>query len=88
MGKRIPAKTTGILVYTDRITADYDITDRSLRRWIREGRFPKPDGNLNGKHYWRRSTYRDWQRNVLAGKYGRPRRPINLICASRSRNAD
>jgi hypothetical protein len=57
------------------IRADNSITDRCLRKWVELGRFPAPDGNLNGRNFWLRSTYEQWKADVLAGRYRQQRRP-------------
>jgi hypothetical protein len=57
------------LVFASEVSADYDIGDRGFRKWQTNGKFPQPDGNLNGRNFWRRSTYRKWQADVLAGHY-------------------
>jgi hypothetical protein len=44
------------------------------------GKFPPPDGNLNGRNFWCRSIYRQWQADVLAGKY---RKASNLTREAR-----
>jgi hypothetical protein len=62
-------------VYTGDITADNRITDRGLRKWVASGRFPPPDGNLNGRKFWLLSTYQAWQADVVAGRYSLQRRP-------------
>lgn len=49
------------------------ISERCLRNWVVAGRFPKPDGNMAGRHFWRRSTYTQWQTEVLAGKFSQSR---------------
>jgi hypothetical protein len=59
----------GPLVFVPEITRDNGVTDHAVRMWITKGKFPPADGNLNGRNFWRRSTYRDWQADVLAGKY-------------------
>jgi len=59
-------------------------------------RFPPPDGNLNGRNFWKASTYQKWKADALAGKYGRQstlprapsvRRAAVLISFSRYRTA-
>jgi len=65
----------GPLVFMSEITRDNCVTDRGVRKWHKTGKFPAPDGNLNGRNFWKRSTYRKWQADVLDGKY---RRPSNL----------
>ncbi len=65
-------------VFMYEITHDLKMTDRGVRKWITAGRFPRPDGNLNGRNFWKASTYRRWKADALAGKFDRPstlRRP-------------
>jgi len=52
------------------------ITDRALRKWIELGRFPKPDGNINGRNFWLASTVRQHRADMLAGKFSQLRRPV------------
>jgi len=52
-----------------------NIGDRGFRKWIATGRFPPPDGNLNGRNFWLKSTYEHWKSEVLAGRYAKYRRP-------------
>ena len=61
------------LIYSSRITADNNVTDRAIRKWIARGHFPVPDGNLHGRNFWRLSTYRAWQADVMAGKFAQKR---------------
>jgi hypothetical protein len=42
----------------------------------RLGRFPPPDGNLNGRNFWLRATYERWRSEVLSGRYSQQRRPM------------
>jgi hypothetical protein len=70
----------GRLIYMSRITADNNVTDRSVRNWIARGVFPQPDANLHGRNAWRLETYRAWQTDVMAGKFKKHRRP----CPSRA----
>lgn len=67
-----PTPEDGPLVFMSEITRDFDITDRGVRKWIATDKFPPPDGNLNGRNFWKASTYRQWKSDVLAGKYQRP----------------
>jgi hypothetical protein len=62
-------------VYARRITDDNGVTGRALRKWITDGKFPQPDGNLNGRNFWLAETYSRWKADVLAGKYSQRRRP-------------
>jgi hypothetical protein len=62
-------------VWSVNVRADLSITDRCLRKWVSIGRFPQPDGNLNGRNFWLRSTYERWKMEVLAGRYRQQRRP-------------
>jgi hypothetical protein len=68
-------------VFMPEIMTDNCIGDRGIRKWQSSGKFPPPDGNLNGRNFWRRSTYRKWQIDVLAGRY---RRVCNLSRKSRT----
>jgi hypothetical protein len=63
------------LIPTKAITSDRRITDRGLRKQIANGSFPPPDANVNGRNYWRASTYLRWKTAALAGKFARVRRP-------------
>jgi len=63
-------------IWTSDITSDNSVTDRCVRAWITRGTFPAPDGNLNGRNFWLRSTYEQWKAEVLAGRYRQHRRPI------------
>jgi hypothetical protein len=69
------AKGVSKRIYSADVTSDNNITDRCLRKWIVNGRFPPPDGNLNGRNFWLPETYRAWQADVLAGRYSQQRRP-------------
>jgi hypothetical protein len=51
------------------------VCDRALRQWITRGQFPAPDGNVNGRNFWLRSTVEQWRADVTAGKYAQARRP-------------
>ena len=69
------------LVFSPEITTDNGIGDRGFRKWQATGKFPPRDGNLNGRNFWFRKTYRKWQADVLAGRY---RRESNLSRNSRA----
>jgi hypothetical protein len=62
-------------VYARRITDDNGLTGRALRKWVSEGKFPRPDGDLNGRNFWLAETYARWKADVLAGRYSQHRRP-------------
>lgn len=62
-------------LWSGNVTSDLSITGRCLRKWVSSGRFPQPDGNLNGRNFWLRSTYEQWKADVLAGRYRQQRRP-------------
>jgi len=62
-------------VWSPEIRRAEGIGDRGFRKWIASGRFPLPDGNLNGRNFWLRSTYVRWKADVLAGRYAQYRRP-------------
>ena len=62
-------------IWSDFIVSDNGVTSRCFRKWRASGRFPAPDGNLNGRNYWLRTTYEAWKTDVAAGKYSQQRRP-------------
>jgi hypothetical protein len=62
-----------------------NICDRAHRKWVKNGRFPPPDGNLNGRNYWLRATYERWRAEVTAGRYAQKRRPISITLPRRSK---
>jgi hypothetical protein len=70
-----------MFVFAKQILQEQKITDRGLRKWIAQQRFPRPDGNLNGRNFWRPEAYKQWQEDVLQGKYRRvsplSRKPAN-----------
>lgn len=57
------------------ITRDCDLSTRAVQKQIARGVFPPPDANLHGRNVWRRSTYANWKRDVLAGKFAKTRMP-------------
>ena len=59
------------LLPTRFITLDRRITDRALRKQIARGAFPKPDANIDGRNYWKASTYTRWKNDALAGRFAR-----------------
>jgi hypothetical protein len=67
---------SGQLVYMGRICADNGVSDRSVRTWIARGLFPAPDTNLHGRNCWRLETYRQSQRDLMAGKFSKQRGSI------------
>ena len=62
-------------VWSRIILEENHVVDRTLRGWITAGKFPPPDGNINGRNFWHRQTYQKWKAEVLAGKYAQERRP-------------
>jgi hypothetical protein len=62
-------------VWSREILDEQKVCDRALRAWITKGKFPTPDGNLNGRNFWLRTTYEQWKADVLAGRYRQQRRP-------------
>ncbi len=62
-------------VWSSEVLRREGVCDRALRKWVRRGRFPKPDGNLLGRNWWWRSTYDTCRTEVLAGRYAQQRRP-------------
>ena len=68
------------LVFSPAICAEYGgVTDRALRKWISKGRFPQPDGNLNGRNFWLARTVRQHKADVLAGRYKLVRRSLHTF---------
>ena len=45
-----------------------DITPMTLWRWMRDPRvnFPAPDMIINQPHFWRRSSFANWQQRMAA----------------------
>lgn len=39
-----------------RVLERFDCTERSLRRWIKEGKFPSPDCEIGKSRRWKAST--------------------------------
>jgi predicted DNA-binding transcriptional regulator AlpA len=72
-------------IYTNHILAHLGISDRCLRKWVKDGRFPRPNGNLHGRNFWLISIYRRWVAAVMAGRFGRA--PTNLTGAFRLRRS-
>lgn len=62
-------------IWSRQILNEQGVTDRCLRAWIARGKFPAPDGNLNGRNFWLLATYEKWKAAVLAGHYRQARRP-------------
>lgn len=69
-------------IWSGEIRTDNKVTDRCLRKWVELGRFPQPDGNLNGRNFWLRSTYERWKAEVLAGRFRQRRRPTPTRAAA------
>lgn len=57
------------LVWSREIAAALNVTDRALRNYIADGTFPRPDGNLHGRNFWRKSTVAAFQSDLFAGKF-------------------
>lgn len=87
MKKYKPAPGTGRLIYSRDIVADLGISDRTLRKWMRDGRFPRPSGNLHGRHFWSLSSYHSWVTAAVAGRFSRTRYPTNVIRLPSSRTS-
>lgn len=65
----------GELVWATDIRQALAIGARCLNGWMARGKFPPPDGNVNGRRFWLRSTVEQWRTDVAAGKYAQTRRP-------------
>lgn len=76
------SKSPNDKIWSGEIRADNSITDRCLRKWVKLGRFPVPDGNLHGRNFWLRSTYERWLADALAGRYRQVRRPNPSVRAA------
>jgi hypothetical protein len=66
-------------VWSRIILEENQIVDRTLRGWITAGKFPPPDGNINGRNFWHLPTYQKWKADVLAGKFAMKRRPCAAV---------
>jgi hypothetical protein len=64
-------------IYSRQILDENGVGERCLHKWVHQipPRFPPPDGNLNGRNFWHRSTYEAWKADVDAGKYRQHRKP-------------
>lgn len=60
--------------FIDRVTELLDIAPRTVRLWVKEGRFPKPDGNVSGRNFWLESTLLRWQTAAIDGRFSADRR--------------
>jgi hypothetical protein len=57
------------LIATRGVRARYaDRSARTLKRWIRAGRFPPPDVIINNRHFWWLETLERHERELVAGK--------------------
>ena len=63
------------LVYGGDVDRDLRITDRGRRKMVARGVLPPPDGYFGGRAFWRAGTYAKFKSDLLAGKFGKPRRP-------------
>lgn len=54
--------TTGQLTNTD-AAALAGVTPASWRKYVSDGRAPKPDGTLGRTPWWRRETVETWKAN-------------------------
>lgn len=52
------------------------VSNRCLWTWIGNGKFPVPDGDLQGRRFWLRSTLRRWKQAALEGRYRGRRVPF------------
>lgn len=42
----------------------YNVTDRTLDRWLKAGIFPRPDRVINNRRYWRTATVESFDREA------------------------
>jgi hypothetical protein len=75
------------ILFAAQIAAQLNYTGRGLRKLIARGVFPKPDGNLCGRDFWRAENYRHFQVDLFAGKFRLERRPRNLSSQPRAPSA-
>ena len=71
--KQSPRALESEILWSSDIQRDNRISERCFRNWVVAGRFPKPDGNIAGRNFWRRATYAQWQSELLAGKFSQNR---------------
>lgn len=81
-------ETDDIGGFVDRakIAADFSKSTRCVRNWERDGILPRADLTLNGLSYWKKSTYLEWKREVLAGLHAGKSRVANLGVRSKTSN--
>lgn len=61
-------------LFIDRVTELLGIAPRTVRLWVRERRFPEPDGNVGGRNFWLESSLLQWQAEAIGGRFSTERR--------------
>jgi hypothetical protein len=64
------------IVFISGVCAFVDRTDRTVETWIRSGKFPAADGDINSRRFWLRSTLQRWKVSALNGSFRRTREPF------------
>ena len=55
--------------YTKRSVAGrYDTSMKTIERWVKAGRFPKPTRMGNGRDYWADTTLEEFEKSLVAGE--------------------
>jgi predicted DNA-binding transcriptional regulator AlpA len=54
-----------------------DVSEMSVWRWVKAGKFPPPDLRINGRRYWRERTYVKWLKDQLVAETARRDRDIS-----------
>ena len=50
-----------------KVAARYDSSMRTIERWVKAGRFPKPTRMPNGHDYWADTVIEAYERNLVGG---------------------
>jgi predicted DNA-binding transcriptional regulator AlpA len=53
-----------------KVAARYNSSMRTIERWVKAGRFPKPTRMANGRDYWADTVIEAYERNLVGGDAG------------------
>jgi predicted DNA-binding transcriptional regulator AlpA len=51
-----------------KVAARYNASPRTIERWVKAGRFPKPTRLPNGRDYWTDAEIEAHERNLVGGE--------------------